>query len=177
MNTICGIYKITNTITGDFYIGSSNDIKRRWADHKKQSRWKQYPNNPLYKDMQKYGVDKFVFEILAEVEIEKLKEKEQQFIEMLKPTYNQMNAKGLNIERYKEYQKEYQKSDKRKKSKKEYNKTDKFKKYQKEYNNQLCCFNGETLTLNALRQRLKKQGIDHPTVEAKKYLLKEKQQQ
>ena len=26
---ISGIYKITNTITGDFYIGSSKDVKKK----------------------------------------------------------------------------------------------------------------------------------------------------
>ena len=26
---ICAVYKITNTITGDFYIGSSKDVKKR----------------------------------------------------------------------------------------------------------------------------------------------------
>ena len=30
MNKISGIYKITNIITGDFYIGSSKDVKKRW---------------------------------------------------------------------------------------------------------------------------------------------------
>ena len=159
---ICGIYRITNTITGDFYIGSSNNIKRRWESHKWPSRWKKYPNNPLYQDMKRYGLDYFVFEILEEVEIEQLKEKEQQFIETLKPTYNQMNANGLNIERRKEYMKEYQKSKKGKESK---------KKADKKYKNQLCCYNGETLTLNALSKRFKSQGIPHPTTEAKKYLL------
>ena len=158
MNKICGVYKITNTITGDFYIGSSKDVKRRWADHKKPSRWNEHPNNPMYLDFQKYGIDKFEFEILAEVETEKLKEKEQQFIETLKPTYNQMNAKGLNVERQKECKKEYEKTDKR-------------KKYKKEYNSQLCCYNGQTLTLDALRKRFKRQGIDHPTLEARKYLI------
>lgn len=72
---ISGIYKITNAITKDFYIGSSNDIKRRWVEHKKPSRWNKYSNNPMYQDMQKYGLDKFEFEILAEVEVDKLKEK------------------------------------------------------------------------------------------------------
>ena len=80
---ICAVYKITNTITGDFYIGSSKDVKHRWADHKCKSKWKQYPNNPMYLDMQKYGVDKFVFEILEEVEAGKLKKTEQQFIEKI----------------------------------------------------------------------------------------------
>ena len=134
---ISGIYKITNTITGDFYIGSSKDIKQRWAVHKCKSAWNEQPNNPMYLDMQKFGLDKFVFEILAEVEVDSLKEMEQEFIEKLQPTYNDRNAKGLNIERYKEYnkeyQKEYEKTEKRKKYKKEYYKSDKFKEYQKEY--------------------------------------------
>ena len=170
MNKICGIYKITNTVTGDFYIGSSKDVKKRWADHKRKSVWKQHPNNPMYIDMQKYGTDKFVFEVLAEVEIEELKVTEQKFIELLKPTYNSNRANGWDIERQKEYQKEYHK-----KYNKEYQKSDKGKesqkKYQNKYQNQLCCYNGETLTLNALRIRFKRQGIPHPVIEAKKYLL------
>ena len=154
MEKISGIYKITNTITGDFYIGSSKDIKRRWAHHKIPSTWNKCPNNPLYKDMQKFGIDKFVFEILAVVEENFLKEKEQQFIETLKPTYNNYRANGWDIERYKEYQK-----------------TNKRKKYLKEYQNQLCFYNGETLTLRALSIRFLRRGIINPVLEAKKYLL------
>ena len=130
-----------------------------------------YKNNPMYLDMQKYGIENFVFEILEVVESEKLKVTEQKFIELLKPAYNDRKAKGWNVERYKEYKKEYEKTDKRKKYKKEYEKTDKRKKYKKEYDNQLCFYNGETLTLNALYQRFRKAGIDHPMQEAKKYLL------
>ena len=159
---ICGIYKITNTVTGDFYIGSSKDIKHRWAHHKIPSSWNKHPNNPMYQDMQKYGIDKFEFQVIEEVEAEKLKEKEQQFIETLKPTYNNINANGLNVERFKESQR---------KAQNKYRKTEKYKKYQNKYQNQLCFYNGETLTLGALRMRFKRQGIDHPTVEAKKYLL------
>ena len=158
MNTIIGIYKITNTVTGDFYIGSSKDVKRRWAEHKWPSSWNKQPNNPMYLDMKNYGTDKFVFEILEEVEIEKLKEAEQQFIETLNPTYNNYNAKGFDIERYKEYQK----SDKHKEI---------HRKSSKKYDNQLCFYNGETLTLNALRTRFWSKGIPHPVIEAKKYLI------
>ena len=174
---ICGIYKITNTVTGDFYIGSSKDVKKRWSEHKHKSTWKQHPNNPMYLDMQKYETDKFAFEILEEAEPEQLKEAEQKFIEQLKPTYNNRRADGWDIERYKEYQKDYEKTDKRKKRKKEYEKSDKRKQYKKEYKNQLCCFNGETLTLNALTERFRRKGISNPTTEAKKYLLEEKEQQ
>ena len=160
---ISAVYKITNTITGDFYIGSSKDVKQRWANHKCPSRWKRFPNNQLYQDMRKYGTDKFEFQVIEEVEADKLKDAEQQFIETLKPTYNSIRANGRDIERYKETKKECNK---------EYQKSEKYKKYQKEYNNQLCSYNGETLTLNALRIRFKRQGIINPTQEAKKYIIK-----
>ena len=176
---ISGIYKITNTVTGDFYIGSSKNIKQRWAVHKCPSAWKQCPNNPMYLDMHQYGVDKFSFQILEEVEIESLKEAEQQFIETLKPTYNSNNAKGCDADRYKKYNKkhmkEYKKTDRYKKYQKEYEKTDKRKKSHKKaankYQNQLCCYNGETLTLHALVLRFSKARVEHPTKEAKKYLV------
>ena len=183
MNKISAVYKITNTATGDFYVGSSKDVKQRWACHKCKSAWNEQPNNPMYLDMQKYGTDKFEFQIIAEVEVDKLKEMEQQFIELLKPTYNNRRANGLNVERYKEYQKEYQKeydkTDKYKEYKKQYQKqyqkTDRYKETHKKaknkYDNQLCFYNGETLTLCALRERFKRKGIPHPTIEAKKYLL------
>ena len=183
---ISAVYKITNTVTGDSYIGSSKNVKRRWREHKNSSVWKRHSNNPMYQDMQEYGKDKFVFDILCEVEPEHLKELEQKFIETLKPTYNRCNAKGLNVERNKKYKKEYEKidkrkkykkeyekSEKRKKYKKEYDKTDKRKKYKKEYNSQLCFYNGETITLTALKTRFWRAGIPHPTAEAKKYLLKQ----
>ena len=147
---ISAVYKITNTVTGDFYIGSSKDVKNRWVNHKCPSSLKQHPNNQLYKDMQKYGVDKFVFEILEEVEAGSLKVTEQKFIETLKPTYNNYNANGWDVERKKETQ----------------------RKAHNKYDNQLCSYNGETITLCALRERFKRQGIPHPTQEAKKYLIK-----
>ena len=155
---ISGVYKITNTVTKDFYIGSSKDVEHRLAVHKCHSRWNEHPNNPMYIDMKKYGVDKFEFQVIEEVESEKLKEKEQQFIETLKPTYNNRNANGLNVERKKEYKKGYEKTDKR-------------KKYKEEYNNQLCFYNGETITLTALKTRFGRAGIPHPVLEAKKYLV------
>ena len=159
---ISALYKIINTVTGDFYIGSSKNVKRRWAVHKCQSVWNRYPNNPMYLDMRKYGTDKFSFQILEEVEIEQLKEMEQQFIETLKPTYNRNRADGWDVERYKEWQEEYRKTDKSK----EYQ-----KQYQLEYENQLCLYNGQIITLGALRKSLKRRGIPHPVIEAKKYLI------
>ena len=162
MNKIIAVYKITNTITGDFYIGSSNDVKRRWREHKWPSTWNKHPNNPMYLDMRKYGIDNFEFGILEEVEEGSLKEIEQQFIETLKPTYNNNRANGFDFERCKKYKKEYQKSDKGKES---------HRKAVNKYQNQLCSYNNEILTLRALSTRFRKAGIPHPTTKKKKYII------
>ena len=172
---ISAVYKITNTVTGDFYIGSSKNVKRRWSQHKRPSSWKRFSNNPMYHDMRKYGTDKFELQILEEVKPEYLKEKEQQFIEMLKPIYNDRNANGWDIERYKEHQIEYYQQNREKyiEHQIEYyqQNCEKRKEYQNKYHNQLCCYNGETLTLNTLSERFRKAGIAHPTKESKKYLV------
>ena len=158
---ISGIYKIINTITGDFYIGSSKDVKRRLAVHKCKSTWKNNPNKQMYLDMQKYGVDKFVFEVLEVLEVvepEKLKETEQYFIETLNPTYNSNRANGWDFEKYKEYKK----SNKCKESNRKSN---------NKYQSQLCFYNDETITLHALYQRFRSQGLSNPIQEAKKYII------
>ena len=110
LHGISGVYKITCTVTGDFYIGSSINVKRRWVYHKCPSSLKKYPNNRMYQDMYKYGIEAFTFEILIESPQELLKRKEQEAIETLRPTYNSCDAYATeesefskNKERYKSY--------------------------------------------------------------------------
>lgn len=194
MEKISAVYKIVNEVTGDFYIGSSRNVKRRWAEHKCPSTWKQHPNNPMYKDIQKYGVDRFRFQILVPIIPEYLTKVEQEFIEMLNPTYNNNNAKGLNVERYKESQKKFFQSEKGKEALKKYHQSEKGKKarrkairkYQqsekgkeasRKYYSQLCEYNGETLTLSVLMCRFQRMKIPHATLEAKKYLITTTQKQ
>lgn len=100
MEKISAVYKIVNTITGEFYIGSSVNVKKRWSDHKTPSIWKSNPNKLIYKDFQKYGLDKFRFQILCPVMEEYLKDVEQELIEMLQPVYNDKRASGLDVERH-----------------------------------------------------------------------------
>lgn len=162
MNKISGVYKVTNKLTGDFYIGSSKDIKDRWANHKCCSAWKYQPNSKLYKDMAKYGLDNFLFEIIEETN--HLKDREQYWIDELKPSYNNSRAKGHNVERYKETGR---------KCSKVYHQAhrDKVLAYKNASNNRLCLYEDETLTFAALSTRFSRQGIPHPTLEAKKYLI------
>ena len=161
-NKTAGVYKITNNITGDFYIGSSQNIEKRWVAHKSSSVHKRYPNVKLYKAMASYGLDNFIFEVLEETA--DLKEREQYYIKQLKPSYNNNWAQGQDIERYKETGK---------RCSKEYHKAhyDYELAAVKAYNNRVCLYKGETLTLNALALRFRQQGIVHPYKEAKKYLL------
>ena len=161
-NKISAVYKIVNTVTNECYIGSSKNVMHRWANHKCPSFWKKCPNNKLYQDFQKYGVDKFRFQILCPVMPEYLKQVEQELIEMLKPAYNNYSAKGLDVERHKETARIYQQSDKGRESN---------RKYVKKYYSQLCSYNSETLTLSALSKRFLRKGLEHPALEAKKYLL------
>lgn len=138
-NKIAGIYKITNNITGEFYIGSSQNIKQRWHQHKNPAFWKQHPNVKLYQIMAQYGRDNFTIDVIEETD--NLLEREQYWVDQLKPSYNVRRANGQDIEIYKQ-------------------------RY-----NRLCLYKGKILKLSALIKRFQRQGIAHPYKEAKKYLL------
>ena len=201
---ISGVYQIINTITGDFYIGSSVDLERRKQHHFYESYWKYEPNKPLYKDMKQYGKNSFLFKPIWLCDPSELKKYEQVAIDKYKPKYNvkaayaRMTKKEYmkqyrkeNADKIRQQQKEYMKqyrkenADKIRQQQKEYMKqyrkenADSIKQYRKEnadsikqYQNQQCLYENELLSLNALRLRLFKQGIEHPTQEAKKYLIK-----
>lgn len=147
MKKICGIYKITNKLTGECYIGSSKDVKQRWRSHKAPSEHRR-KSNKLYQDMDEIGIDSFEFEILEEVNPEELRIREDEYIRNLSPAYN-TNFAVLDVE-------------KRKAS---------HKSALKVYYNQPCNYNGEILTLNALSLRFKRLGIPHPKIEAHKYII------
>ena len=161
---ISGVYSITNNVTGELYIGSSKNIKQRWYGHKCLSKWKQSPNLKLYQDMAQYGLGNFIFEVLEETA--DLKEREQYWIDKLKPSYNVMRAKGWDIERRKESHKRFHKEWY------EIHRDERLAKMKANYS-RLCFYEGETLTLNALSARFSYHGIPHARLEAKKYLIQE----
>lgn len=55
---ICGIYIITNKITGQIYIGQSVDCFRRFNEHCSRKR------SAIDKAISKYGVENFNFSII-----------------------------------------------------------------------------------------------------------------
>lgn len=81
-----------------------------------------------------------------------------------------------NRERFRESRKSYfaqykeTHADYLKQKQKEYNQA--HKEERKQYYQQLCCYNGEMLTLRALILRLRRRNIENPTETAKQYLIK-----
>ena len=64
---IIGIYKITNLVNKKIYIGSSIDIKARWANHKSQLKKGTHKSPHLQSAWNKYGEENFEFEIIEHV--------------------------------------------------------------------------------------------------------------
>lgn len=87
-NLNCGIYKIENIITGDFYIGKSVDLYQRKKDHFNSLKNKKHANNHLQRAFDKYGEDNFVFKIILYCEAFELIYYEQCFVDILNPIYN-----------------------------------------------------------------------------------------
>lgn len=95
--TKCGIYKITNLVTDECYIGQSVDVYKRWNDHCKCGLGIDTPpGNKLYKAMQEYGLDNFTFELLTECNQTELNEKEKYFIELYQADTFGFNSTGGN---------------------------------------------------------------------------------
>ena len=68
-----GIYKITNIVTQECYIGQAVDIDKRWKEHCKMGLGIDTPpGNKLYKAISEYGLQNFSFEVLEECEKQNL---------------------------------------------------------------------------------------------------------
>lgn len=81
--TVIGIYKITNLVTKQSYIGQSVDIASRWKQHIKCGLGIDASHtNMLYNSMQKYGVWNFAFELIEQCSKEQLNEREKFYISL-----------------------------------------------------------------------------------------------
>ena len=160
------LFKTGNEV---IYVGSSNNLYKRMTNHISSIR--QGSDHGHKQDLYQYlQSNPFVVEFQITNDYKQL---EQQLVEQHHPKYNSRRAyTGLawngnkaeyNRERYQKYKEQILDQ------KKQYYES--HKEQRKQYDNQLCLYNGETLTLCALRQRLRRMGISHSTIEAKKYLL------
>lgn len=89
-----GIYKITNKLNNNAYIGKSNNIEKRWATHKQRAFYKNSREyeKALYRAFRKYGLENFSFEVLEEVNSdEEASEREQYWIKYYDTYHNGYN--------------------------------------------------------------------------------------
>ena len=107
-----GIYQIINLINGKTYVGSSVNLKRRVNEYLNPlyiSRNLKKGNSKIFKALLKYGYINFEFKILEFIEFETsqskserrnlLLNKEQYFINEIKPEYNINQEAGNNLGR------------------------------------------------------------------------------
>ena len=81
-----GIYKITNIKTNKFYIGSSKHLNERWQEHKEMLNNNKHINPKLQHSWNYHGGETaFKFEILENVEAEKILQREQFYLDAFKP--------------------------------------------------------------------------------------------
>ena len=83
-----GIYQILNIINQKCYIGSAIRFSSRFGVHRNTLRNNKHHSIILQRAWNKYGENSFIFNILEECDIEKLIEREQYYIDLLKPEYN-----------------------------------------------------------------------------------------
>jgi group I intron endonuclease len=84
----CGVYEIRNRTTGDFYIGSSSDLKERRRHHFDDLKRGDHHNRHLQSSYNKHGVGSFDFKILLLCSPEDMVIYEQALIDGLRPVYN-----------------------------------------------------------------------------------------
>lgn len=93
----CVIYKITNLLNDDFYIGSTINLYQRYRIHLRDIKNNKKTCTKLVRAVNKYKKENFSLTILATSPKEYLLKLEQWFIDNLKPKYNIAPIAGSNF--------------------------------------------------------------------------------
>jgi group I intron endonuclease len=85
------IYLITNTVNDKKYVGQTRQqLNKRWLHHITESR--AFSDRPLYRAINKYGIDNFKIRILEECNVNILDERETYWIDFLETYRHGYNA-------------------------------------------------------------------------------------
>lgn len=83
------------SISGKPYVGSSNNIKNRWQNHRSMLNRSIHYNSHLQKAWNKYGKEGFTWKVLEECEREFLVEREQYWIDRFDAYKNGYNQRPI----------------------------------------------------------------------------------
>ena len=97
-----GVYLITNNVNGKCYVGSSINLHSRRLKHFNDLLKNKHVNRHLQNSYNKYGKEAFEFKIIEILEItedikDRLLEREQFWIDNLKPEYNILQVAGSTL--------------------------------------------------------------------------------
>lgn len=82
-DTTEGIYKIVNSVNGKYYVGSTNNFKKRWICHRYLLKANRHHNTKLQNAWNKYGENSFNF-IIVESNFDSLLSLEQTYLDIAK---------------------------------------------------------------------------------------------
>lgn len=88
-----GIYQISNSIDARVYIGSSNNLKRRYHRHFSELRCNKHKNYHLQRFVNKYGIESLNYKVLEYCNESELLQKEIKAVEYFNSLKN-----GFNLE-------------------------------------------------------------------------------
>lgn len=95
MNNKSGVYQLYSISNPNkYYIGSSINIKLRWYSHKYHLKYNSHHCNKLQFYVNKYGVSDIKLKIIELCEESELLQKEQFYIDTLKPYFNECKIAG-----------------------------------------------------------------------------------
>lgn len=93
-NSVSGIYQIRNVVNENLYIGSTVNIKKRWRNHISDLKNNKHHSRHLQNAWNKYSADVFEFSILETCSIFALIFREQHYINLYQPVYNNSPTAG-----------------------------------------------------------------------------------
>jgi group I intron endonuclease len=93
MTNVCGVYEIVSP-SGKRYIGSSNNVPKRWREHRRILGHGTHHSPILQAAYRKYGSDGLTFRMLMVCRAEDLRFFEQRMLDGLKPEYNISESAG-----------------------------------------------------------------------------------
>lgn len=92
-----GVYRWTNKLSGKSYVGSSAYLNKRLSNYFSYNILAKNKNVVIYKALLKYGYSNFMVEILEYTDKLCLLEREQYYIDLLKPQYNILKKAGSSL--------------------------------------------------------------------------------
>ena len=85
---VSGVYFIKNIQTGQLYIGSSQNIKKRCNAHRCALNNGKHSNQKLQRSYTKYGASAFDFKVLEQIDGDEVIDAERRWVKEMRPYFN-----------------------------------------------------------------------------------------